>query len=166
MESTLLSQSLSPGSLHRMCCVCLVTQWCLTLCNTVNCSPSGFSVLGDSPGRNTGVGCHALLQGISQPRSPTLQADSLPSEPPGKPKNNRLGSLSLLQGIFQTQESHQGLLHCRRILSQSSSQGSLHRMGTQGQRRGGSCCRVAPGTEYHVYERGAVTSNHKNLVCC
>ena len=27
-------------------------------------SPPGFSVHGDSPGKNTGVGCHALLQGI------------------------------------------------------------------------------------------------------
>ena len=33
-----------------------------------------------------------------EPRSPTLQADSLPSEPPGKPKNTEVGSLSLLQG--------------------------------------------------------------------
>ena len=29
---------------------------------------------------------------------PALQADSLPSEPPGKPKNTTVGSLSLLQG--------------------------------------------------------------------
>ena len=39
----------------------------------------------DSPGTDTGVGCHALLQGLPnpgiQPRSPALQADSLPSEP-------------------------------------------------------------------------------------
>ena len=34
-------------------------------------------------------------------RSPTLHADSLPSEPPGKPKNTGVGSLSLLQGISQ-----------------------------------------------------------------
>ena len=33
-------------------------------------------------------------------RSPTLQADSLPSEPPEKPKNTGVGSLSLLQRIF------------------------------------------------------------------
>ena len=33
-----------------------------------------------------------------EPRSPTLQADSLPAEPPGKPKNTGVGSLSLLQG--------------------------------------------------------------------
>ena len=36
-----------------------------------------------------------------EPRSPTLQADSLPSEPPGKPKNTGVDSLSLLQGIFR-----------------------------------------------------------------
>ena len=35
-----------------------------------------------------------------EPRSPALQADSLPSKPPGKPKNTGVGSLSLLQGIF------------------------------------------------------------------
>ena len=64
----------------------------------------------------------------SQPRiksrSPTLQVDSLPSEPQGKPENTGVGSLSLLQRIFLTQESNQGLLHCRRILYQLSYQGS------------------------------------------
>ena len=39
--------------------------------------------------------------------------DSLPSEPPGKPMNTGVGSLSLLQGIFPIQESNQCLLHCR-----------------------------------------------------
>ena len=33
-------------------------------CNPVDCSPPGSSVHGDSLGKNTGVGCHALLQGI------------------------------------------------------------------------------------------------------
>ena len=59
-----------------------------------------------------------------KPRSPTLQADSLLSEPPGKPMNSGVRSLSLLQGIFPTQESNQGLLHCRQILYQLLSQGS------------------------------------------
>ena len=40
--------------------------------------------------------------------SPTLQADSLPAQPPGKPKNAGVGSLSLLQGIFPTQEIEPG----------------------------------------------------------
>ena len=30
----------------------------------MNCSPLGSSVHGDSPGKNTEVGCHVLLQGI------------------------------------------------------------------------------------------------------
>ena len=58
-----------------------------------------------------------------KPRFPTLQADPLPAEPQGKPKNTGVGSLSLLQ-IFLTQESNQGLLHCRQILYQLSYQGS------------------------------------------
>ena len=56
--------------------------------------------------------------------SPALQADSLQFEASGKPKNTGVGSLSLLQGIFLTQELNQGLLHCRRILYQLSYQGS------------------------------------------
>ena len=168
--------------------LCLVTQSCPTLWHPMDCSLPGFLVRGDSPSKNTGMGCHALLQGIfptqvsnpgfphcrqilyhlshqesprilewvafpfsrgsSQPRDrtqvshiagrffiaratrearehwgglprpppgdppnpwieprfPTLQADSLPSEPPGKPKNTGVGSLSLLQRIFLTQE--------------------------------------------------------------
>ena len=42
----------------------LVVQSCLTLCDPVDCSPPGSSVHGDSPGKNTGVGSHTLLQGI------------------------------------------------------------------------------------------------------
>ena len=37
---------------------------CLTLFDLINCSPPGSSVHGDSPGKNTGVDSHALLQGI------------------------------------------------------------------------------------------------------
>ena len=72
------------------------------------------------------MGCHALLQGIfpSQGSNPGLQADSLPFEPSGKPKNTGVGSLSLLQGIFLTQKSNQGLLYCRQILYQLSYQES------------------------------------------
>ena len=73
-----------------------------------NClQPHGVYSPWNSPGQNTGVG--SLLQetfpspgdlpnpGI-EPRSPKLQADSLPAEPPGKPKDTGVGSLSLLQG--------------------------------------------------------------------
>ena len=51
------------------------------------------------------------------------EAGSLPSEPRGKPKNIRVSSLSLLQGIFPIQESNQGLLPCRQILYQLNYQG-------------------------------------------
>ena len=59
-----------------------------------------------------------------KPGSSAMQVGSLPAEPQGKPKNTGVGSLSLLQGIFPTQESNQGLLHCRQILHQLSLQGS------------------------------------------
>ena len=42
----------------------LVAQSCSTLCDSMDWSPSGSSVHEDSPGKNTGVGCPALLQGI------------------------------------------------------------------------------------------------------
>ena len=62
-----------------------------------------------------------------EPRSPALQADSLPAEPSGNPKSTGVGSLSLLEGIFLTRELNRGLLHCRQILYQLSYQGG--RMG-------------------------------------
>ena len=59
----------------------LVTRSCPALCHPVDCSLPGSSVHGDSWGKNPGVGCHFLLQ-----------------------------------GIFLTQGSNPGLLHCRWIL--------------------------------------------------
>ena len=44
--------------------LCIVAQSCPALCDLMDCSPPGTSVHGDSPGQNTGVDCHALLQGI------------------------------------------------------------------------------------------------------
>ena len=58
----------------------LVIQWCPALCNSMDCSPSRLLCPWNSPGKNTGVGSH-----------------------------------SLLQGIFPTQGSNLGLLHCRHI---------------------------------------------------
>ena len=85
----------------------------------MHCSPPGSSVRGlpcPAPGDlpNPGI----------EPRFPTLQVDSLPFEPPGKPKNTGLDSLSPHQGNFLTQESNWGLLHSRRILYQLSYMGS------------------------------------------
>ena len=79
----------------------------------MDCSQPGSSP-GDLP--NPGL----------EPRSPTLQTESLPAESQGKPKNTGVGSLSILQRIFLTQVSNQGLLHCRQILYQLNYQGSPH----------------------------------------
>ena len=65
----------------------------LTPCDPVDCSPPGSSVQADSPGKNTGVDCHALLQRIfpTHGLNPCLlhllhwQVGSLPLAPPGKP---------------------------------------------------------------------------------
>ena len=91
-----------------------VAQLCLTLCDPMDYTVHGilqvrilecvpFPSPGDLP--NPGI----------EPRSPALQVDSLPAGPQGKPKNTGVSSLSLLQRIFPTQESNQGLLHCRWI---------------------------------------------------
>ena len=60
-------------------CVCLVTQSCPTLCDPIDYSPLGSSVHGDSPGKNTGVGCHSLLRGIfpTQGLNPGLPHETL-----------------------------------------------------------------------------------------
>ena len=109
--------------LHCAVLLCLVCPSCLTLCDPMDCT------------------CQAPLEGILQarilkwvaipspgdlpspgikPRSPALQADSLPAEPPERPKNPGVGSLSLLQGNFPAQESNGGLRHCRWTLYQVS----------------------------------------------
>jgi len=68
----------------------------------MNCSPPGSSVHGDSPGKNTGVGCHALLQRIfpTQGSNPGLlhcRQILYHLEAPEKPMNTGMGSLLLLQ---------------------------------------------------------------------
>ena len=59
----------------------------------MDCTLPGSSVYGDSPSKNTGVGCHTLPQGIflTQRLNPHVlcllhcQVGSLPLVPPGKP---------------------------------------------------------------------------------
>ena len=107
-----------------LCCTVLsCSQSCLTLCDPMGCSPSGSSVHGDSQARTPERVAMPSNPGI-EPRSPTLQVDSLLSESPEKHKNAGVGSLSFFQGIFPSQESDPGLLHCRQILNQLSFQGS------------------------------------------
>ena len=102
--------------------VCLVVQSCPTLCDPMDCRLPGSSVHRILQARILEWVVMPSSRGSSQsriePRSRALQVDSLLSEPAGKPKNTGVGSLSLLQGIMLTQESNQGLLHCRRIVYQ------------------------------------------------
>ena len=77
----------------------LVAQSCPILCDRMDYSQPGASVHGDSPGKNTEVGRPPpgdLPNPGIKPTFPTLKADSLSSEAPGKPKNTGVGSLSLL----------------------------------------------------------------------
>ena len=98
--------------IRNTCVLCLVAQLCSTLCNSMDCSPPGSSVHGNLQTRMLGWVTMPPSRGSSQPRDqtqvPTLQAYSLPTEPPGKPKNTGVGSLSILQWIFLTQESKPG----------------------------------------------------------
>ena len=83
----------------------------------------------NSPGQNIGVVIPFPSPGdLPNPgiklSSPLLQVSSLPAEPPGETKNTGVGSHSLLQHVFPTQESNWSLLHCRQVLYQLSYQGS------------------------------------------
>ena len=84
--------------LYTVCvCVCVCTCAPVLHCSIMSDSswpngllPTSLLCPWDSPGKNTGVDCHALLQEIfptqgSNPRSPALQQDFLPSELLGKP---------------------------------------------------------------------------------
>ena len=88
-----------------------VTQWCPTLCY-----PMDYTVHGILQARILEWVAFPFSRGSSQPRDRTqvsrIAGGSLPAEPQGKPKNTGVGSLSLLQQIFLTQESNWGLLHC------------------------------------------------------
>ena len=87
------------------------------------CNPMDYTAHGILQDRIPEWVAFPFSKGSSQPRSRT-QVDSLPAEPQGKPRNTGVGSLSLLQQVFPTQESNWGLLHCRRILYHLSYQGS------------------------------------------
>ena len=78
-------------------CMHAKSLWsCPTLYDPMDYSLPSSSVHGDSPGKNTGVGCHDLLQGIFQAQelNPCVlclldwQMGSLPLAPPGKPLIN------------------------------------------------------------------------------
>ncbi|XDA79922.1 hypothetical protein R6Z07M_009883 [Ovis aries] len=93
----------------------LVAQSCLTLCDPMDCSPPGSSVHGNSAGKNTGVGNplpspgNLRYPGV-EPGSPALQADSLPSEPPGKTQMY-IGDVQKLRHLYK------GLQHLHILVS-------------------------------------------------
>ena len=82
-----INERLSKVKRYSVC-----AQLCPTLFDLMDCSPPGSSVYEISQARILEWVAHFLLQGIFpteiKPKSPALQADSLPSEPPGKPKSH------------------------------------------------------------------------------
>ena len=134
LQGIFLTQGLNPCLLHyrgifyylshcsRKWSEVKVIQSCLTLSDPMEHGNLKARILE----RVAGPFSRKSFQPRIKPRSPTLQADSLPAEPQGKPKNTGVGRLSLLQQIFPTQESNQSLLHCRHILYQLSYWGRPH----------------------------------------
>ena len=82
----------------------LVTQSCLTLCDPMNCSLSGSSAHGIPQARILESGAIYLSGDLpdsgSEPWSPGLQEDSLPSEPPGKPIMTTGKTIALIRWTF------------------------------------------------------------------
>ena len=112
-----------------LCAVlCLVAQSCPTLCNAMDCSPPGSSIHGIFQARISEWVTISFSRDLPnpgiEPRSPAWPTNSLLTEPPGKPKNTGVSSLSLLQEIFPTQEINPDHPHCRGILYHLSHQGS------------------------------------------
>ena len=62
-------------------------QLCPTLYKPIDDRPPGFSVPGILQARILEWVAMASFRGSSRSRSPVLQTDSLPAEPPGKPRN-------------------------------------------------------------------------------
>ena len=100
-----------------------VAQSCLTLCN-----PMDYTVHGILQARILEWVAFPFSRGSSQPRDWTqdshIAGGFFTSWATRKPKNTGVGSLSLLQEIFPTQESNRSFLHCRQILYQLSYEGS------------------------------------------
>ena len=97
-----------------------VSQSCLTLWDSMDCSLPGSSVHGIFQARVLEWVAIPFSRGSFRPRDWTqvscIAGDSLPADPAGKPKNTGVGSLSLLHRIFPTQGSKPGLPHWRQIL--------------------------------------------------
>ena len=111
---------------------CVLAQSCPTLCHPMDCSLPGSSTHGILQARLLKWVAISYSRGSSQYRDRTqVSCDSCIDRwilyqlcHMGSSKNTGEGSLSLLQRIFQTQESMRGLLHCGWILYQLSYQGT------------------------------------------
>ena len=102
-QASMIAVDVEENRKIERCLKVKVSQSCLTLCDPMDYTVHGifqarildwvdFPSPGDLP--NPGI----------EPRSPSLQVDSLPVEPQGKSKNTGVGRLSLLQPIFPIQE--------------------------------------------------------------
>ena len=92
--------------------LCLVAPSCLTLCNPMDCSLPGSSVRGDSPGKNTAVGCHSLLQGIfptqgSNPALPHCRWILYQLNHQGSPRILEWAAIPFSRGSFQPRDRTQ-----------------------------------------------------------
>ena len=88
----------------------LVTQWCLTAMPCPNCSLPGSSVCGILQGRLlewVAIPAIPFSRDLSNPgsESPTLQADSLLSEIPGKPRDNHCNRLYVKRSVLKAEEN-------------------------------------------------------------
>ena len=105
----------------------LVTQLYPTLGDPIDYSPPASSVHGILQARILEWVAIAFSRGSSPPRERTcvsyIAGRFFTPEPPGKPMNTGVGSLSLLQGNFLTQESNWNLLYFSQILYQLSHKG-------------------------------------------
>ena len=108
---------------YAMLCYAKSLQLCPTLCDPIDRSPPGSPNPWDSPGKNSGVGCHFLLQCIKVKSQSEVAQSCLTQQPHGlQPtrllcpwdfpgKNTGVGCHFLLQGIFPTQRLNLCLLH-------------------------------------------------------
>ena len=114
MDQTPEHQEDISSSCCRKTCkhACSVPQLYRTLSNNpMDCSPSGSSVRGDSPGENIRVGCHSLLQRVVSTRGSNLhllhllhwQVYSLPLSHLGNPKHVRRGCKTTIRFIIEIQ---------------------------------------------------------------
>ena len=87
-----------------------------------------YTVHGILQGRILELVAFPFYRGSSQRRDRTqvscIAGGFFTIEPQRKPPNTGIGSLSLVQWVFLTQELNQGVLHCRQILYHLSYQGS------------------------------------------